>query len=63
MVIPWPNTVEGLAKFATIVGAVAVFLFNWWQSSIRRKTEYNAALLAWANGTLKLSTGSNCGLL
>jgi hypothetical protein len=54
MVFVWPHTVEELAKFATIVFALVTFLSQVWQTSIRRKSEYNVTLGLWANGTLAL---------
>lgn len=49
----WPTTIESLAKYEALMLAVVVFAFNFRQSSIKRKGDYNLALTTWANAAIE----------
>ena len=49
----WPTTIESLAKYEAAMLAVVVFAFNFRQSSIKRKGDYNLALTNWANAAIE----------
>lgn len=50
----WPHNSEELIKFVTIAISLAVFIFQLWQSSIKRRAEYNSALVSWGDETISL---------
>jgi hypothetical protein len=48
----WPTTIQSLAKYEAAALAIVIFFFNFRQSSLKRKGDYNAALSNWANGAI-----------
>jgi hypothetical protein len=57
----WPTTIESLAKYEAAMLAVVVFAFNFRQSSIKRKGDYNLALTNWANAAIEQLLGLKLG--